>query len=507
MSSNESDVCHECAESPNALLHASEAGHVQCTTALLQQGANVNAVARRGVTALISAASNGWVECVNVLLAHDATVDTATASGMTALMRASSHGHEQCMRALLARSADANLENARKWTPLFFAVKSGHGACTQLLIDSGACVSHVLPNGATCLMLACQKGHVACASALLDAGAVVDAQQSDGETALTLSCRFGRDECAQLLLEHGGSVDLALHVDVDDGACTPLMFACNRGSSACTCLLLENGASVNAVDHSGHSVLTHACLSNDSTNDEQKAACVRLLLDQGANVNAEAFIMGLTPLMAACLHGYCECTRILLESGAYVNTGDAGDDTALAYACDFFAAADEQSKLRCIQLLLAFGADRNRLPDTVHGAYGSIAHWLKDTRDWSTALHYFEYMPPERTVALLRMGCDINAAVRAGAVTPLQLAHSTSLPAGAQTQRAALLQAAAPWSPATHHLWPAQQRADALALMLLAHQVAATNFPREYSALIDAFREFVIPLGMTRDAAFFGESQ
>ena len=68
------------------LLDAATNGHTETVTALLAQGADVNAQDKYGATALILAAQNGYAETVETLSAKGADASVKNNAGWTALM-------------------------------------------------------------------------------------------------------------------------------------------------------------------------------------------------------------------------------------------------------------------------------------------------------------------------------------------------------------------------------------------------------------------------------------
>lgn len=90
-------------------LHLSaEKGHDKCIRALLDSGADVDAINSTGLTALHLAASNGHIDVVTTLLIHDANVEAADDSGWTALHHAASNAREAIVRLLTKGGADTN---------------------------------------------------------------------------------------------------------------------------------------------------------------------------------------------------------------------------------------------------------------------------------------------------------------------------------------------------------------------------------------------------------------
>jgi hypothetical protein len=119
----------------------------------------------------------------------------------------------------------------------------------------------------------------------------------------------------------------------------------------------------------------------------------------------------------------------------------------------------------------------------------------------------FAFLPLERVRALLLEGADVCAGDGAAdAPTPLNMAAALLLRAdGADDARAALIaRAAAPWSPATHGLFPAGARAHAVALLrvgwlLARHVQGASSAAHEVEmAFRDVWLGHVMPHAIER---------
>ncbi|MEA2196345.1 MAG: hypothetical protein QOJ25_396 [Solirubrobacteraceae bacterium] len=125
----------------------------------------------------------------------------------------------------------------------------------------------------------------------------------------------------------------------------PLVRAARVGDAQSTAQLLEDGVDPDSADEDGYSALEAAC-------DASTAPIVRSLLDAGADVDAGS--AGNTPLMRAAAHGSTEIVEMLLAAGADIHAVcDApGPDTALASAATF-------GHIEIVRRLLQLGA----LPD------------------------------------------------------------------------------------------------------------------------------------------------
>ena len=111
--------------------------------ALLQAGANPNAIDDHGMTPLHAAARDGEYGTAAVLLRHGAQVDARDHSGMTPLAWASGNDgieHEQIAvaKVLLAAYADPNAADAEGMTPLLLAARWSRPKLTEVLLAGGA---------------------------------------------------------------------------------------------------------------------------------------------------------------------------------------------------------------------------------------------------------------------------------------------------------------------------------------------------------------------------------
>lgn len=107
-------------------------GDLATTTALLDQGADVNAKFRYGTTALFKASERGHLEIVKLLLARGADVTVKdTFYGATALTWALDNDHFEIVTLLLQKSP------AEAGDVLMAGVRDGKPALVKIALDSG----------------------------------------------------------------------------------------------------------------------------------------------------------------------------------------------------------------------------------------------------------------------------------------------------------------------------------------------------------------------------------
>ena len=96
---------------------SAEKGYDRSVRALLDSGADVNAVSCTGLTALHLAAKNGHVNVMEMLLKDNADIDTTDEYGWTALHYAANNDCEVVVRLLIKRGANLNAK-AKNRDPL-----------------------------------------------------------------------------------------------------------------------------------------------------------------------------------------------------------------------------------------------------------------------------------------------------------------------------------------------------------------------------------------------------
>ncbi|EOD12899.1 hypothetical protein EMIHUDRAFT_437237 [Emiliania huxleyi CCMP1516] len=162
----------------------------------------------------------------------------------------------------------------------------------------------------------------------------------------------------------------------------------------------------------------------------------------------------------ACQNGHLECVRLLIEAGAAVSQARNDGATPLFAAC-------HNGHLEVAKLLSSYGASRAATPFGTpeeaanHKGHADLAAWLVASRGW-TPLAHLETLTAARATSLLRSGASLHE----GEPTPLRRA------AGGEGEAAALVRrAAAPWSPASHSLFPAGARARAALLVRSIYEI------------------------------------
>ena len=187
-------------------------------------------------TPLHLASQGGHEQVASFLLERGADPSAQDKDGSTPLHLVSLWGHGEVAHMLIERGADPSAQDEDEKTPLHLASREGHVEVAHMLIERGADPSAQDDDGKTPLHLALQWGHGEVAHMLMERGADPSAQDEYGRTPLHLILIYFRlyrikpqvvAEVARILLEHGANV-----TDQDDDGLTPLDLASRDGRLA-----------------------------------------------------------------------------------------------------------------------------------------------------------------------------------------------------------------------------------------------------------------------------------
>ncbi len=119
-------------------MQASQQGHLDVVTTLLQSGADINVSDEDGRNGLLLASHSGHTDIVRVLLNKGANVNILSRFSETALMLASSNGHMDAVNTLLDFGAIDSFANDKGNTALLAAASENHWNLVQTLINLGS---------------------------------------------------------------------------------------------------------------------------------------------------------------------------------------------------------------------------------------------------------------------------------------------------------------------------------------------------------------------------------
>lgn len=394
-----------------ALHLAVERCQADSVAALLEHGADPDALDRRGQAPLHRITGAATADMVAALIDHGAGLEARDAEGNTPLLRAVRAGAEDAVELLLERGAEPHAVSWLGATALHHAAECGEEIVLSMLLERGVAVDARDPAGRTPLHLALAHRRAEAAERLIAAGADPDAVDGGGRTPLhglwtgdsvermpTRQERFGRDgilwdswelttfrgsqaatsptpDLVRILLAAGADADPR-----DRAGRTPLHGAAARGDEALT-VLLEAGANPRHADGRGWTPLHGAVAASEHDTLE----AVEALLQRGADPDSR-YPTGETPLLRACAASDRAKIDLLLEYG-----GDPDARTREGRACLHGAVVVvvevPKSRLGVANLpvlLHSRANDRLQLVDALldHGADPNLR-----TRDRRTSLH------------------------------------------------------------------------------------------------------------------------
>lgn len=397
------------------------------------------------------------------------------------------------------------------------------------------------------LVVACHQRDVATVERLLAAGEDVNAGYYDDETPLRVALRAAQNaeadgnrrpstELARALLDGGAEVvdDKGSVLAIASGLKSPLAIASGLESGRLLSLLLRRrpsieftGVALAAACARGREANVRRLLKaradpNDGEGRAVRAAvfgrsrlsCLKLLLKAGATVGHAGILCdaasckSLRPLKLLLRHGAAEhpaaFSRIQQSYG-----NDSDDDEGVAEATTAMNEAIHHGNVRAVQLLSAYGAPRSLayepapgfqaettiddalcfMPRNLQEAKARLREWLDRTATW-TRLHHLEQLSEAETRRLLRSGADVERADATGA-TPVSRARMIEQQGAANGAVRLVLQAAAPWSTHSHHLFGDADRRFVVEVLGVAYAALAHSSP--YALPIDIWRALLLP--------------
>ncbi len=322
-----------------ALLAAAAANQIELALAMIERGADINALpppeGRDQRTLAIIAATSPDLRLLRAAIAKGADLNRAVA-GLTPLIAAtrdSYQGRPDAVMTLIANGADPRGCDGHGQTPLHYAALSCDASVAAILIDAGAEPNTVNRDGATPLMLAAAAGNeslvryltehgartevgggqsalIAAAGAsedlpsivkcLLRAKANPHARDKLGRTALHAAALHGHPEVTDVLLAAGTEIEAT-----DSHGVTALMEAARAGANRVLRRLTLRKPRIDPVDSAGRSALVIACQSRHA--DEET---LNLLLGLGADPR-QASKDGRTAIDFAVASGRWHLVRLL----------------------------------------------------------------------------------------------------------------------------------------------------------------------------------------------------
>lgn len=229
---------------------ASQNESVEVVKALIESGADVNAVDGIGHTALMRAVETNQLAIAQALIQAKAELNTKAPNGDTALMMAVKNNSPEVVKALIDAGANASITNEDGNTPALTAAQNDGVEIIKIL---GAAKADMNTSNAayTPLSYAIGQENVTLVKTLLDAGANPNVKPSNGAGPLFQAAHSA--EIVALLLAAKANPNVT-----DDYGQTPLMNAIQNDAIKSVEAFIAGGADLNARDRSGSTALTLA---------------------------------------------------------------------------------------------------------------------------------------------------------------------------------------------------------------------------------------------------------
>jgi len=285
-----------------------------------------------------------------------------------AIHRAAYQNDVDLLRDVLAQGIDPNVEfNANvpigsnlgipldATTPLMSAVMGNAPEAIEILIEAGADVDHPT-GGVTPLFMAMLYEHVDAAMTLIKNGGDASGDVRFYSSPASLAVANHQIDLLRTMVEEG--LDLRL---IDARGLNLLHHIAPppphvEDDLQIVRMLIDAGCDVNRTNRRGYTPLSHVaslCRDGDSPCRDWTRRVASLLIEEGAEVNAfnkQQQGYAPTPLLTAAARGHAELVRLLIESGARIETPNARGWTPL-----IMAAVEGHPEV--VRILLELGAD------------------------------------------------------------------------------------------------------------------------------------------------------
>ena len=126
-----------------SFLKAVQAGDYKTVSALLKNGADVNAKNGYGESALVLALKGNYDKTAALLIKRGADINIKDSNGNTLLMLAAQNGLKKSAKLMIKKGADVNAAGFEGITPLMMASRHGYGDIVHMFIKKGAAVNSV----------------------------------------------------------------------------------------------------------------------------------------------------------------------------------------------------------------------------------------------------------------------------------------------------------------------------------------------------------------------------
>ena len=282
--------------------------HENILIQLLKAGAMINEAHENNEynesnNALIIATAAGSFECLKILLEYGASINDQNRYGETALMIAGLYREPKCLQLLLEHNASIDVQDNMGMTALMHAATSGSTESVQILINSNAKLDLIDKNGNDALIHS-MDDYGDGSLLLTKAGCMINQENTNGKTPLIIAIWYYKINVINELIARGVNVNHCTKNNV-----TALWTAADKKDENLMKILLDAGANPNI----GRPALV-TCVAERYPSVE----CVKILLETGADINSDDIHCG-TMMLNAARRGNPEIVKIALNAGAEIN--------------------------------------------------------------------------------------------------------------------------------------------------------------------------------------------
>ena len=299
-----------------ALSLAAIKGSYEICVYLVEQGANIEATNKIGVTPLHAACSSGNNDIIKFLLEKKAYIEAKTDEGLTPLHIAAQDGHLEAVNILLQFGADINSRwEINNYTPLISSAGNKHFDISEFLIESGADLDVAETDlGRTASHFCAIQGGFQCVKKLIEHGADPEIRNHLNWTTIFFAVSKNQFDIAKYLVE-----DVKVNLNLlDNAGFSPLHWAVNNRNFEMLDLLVANGADPNIQSEARGSPLHEVITHHDLEMVKYLVGIERVDVELPNE-------FGYTPLFWAIANRNVETVKILVEFGnADIEAKDPG---------------------------------------------------------------------------------------------------------------------------------------------------------------------------------------
>ncbi|KAF5989577.1 ankyrin protein [Fusarium bulbicola] len=318
---------------------------------LLQHGSNVNEENEDGWKPLIHLCEINDQELVHTVIEKGARLDDIDRKGLSALSYAVKNNNKDITWLLATKGADVNIPGPN----IERALQHDDYSIAWLLCEHGAAVERRDEKGMTLLHGASRKGNLRQVQFLMDRGLTLTTGDEDGQTPLHHAVEGGSEKVVHLLASRNTGPRIL--DKPDHNGSTALMLATLKMNFPMVRTLLRHGASCEVKDHKGMAPIHSAAqlgwleglrafiqqVKDVNMTDNMgntavhravyggKVDIIRYLADEKANFEV-LNNSGCSPLMAAVLQDSPDIVWALLQAGANIHRIGKNGCSAIDFA-------------------------------------------------------------------------------------------------------------------------------------------------------------------------------